>query len=141
MKKNSTGISKLLRALSILFPGNKIAKVDMIGNALQKENHELVAGQANEVGAVYKFPVVTPGLEALITITGLKKEELQINNQLSEEETNDSGTQTLVKPVSVKQDEESWVSFKIDFKNTDIVPEVQKKSFRISLNNIFYSLF
>lgn len=141
MKKNSTGISKLIRSLAILFPGNKTGKVNLASNTLQKENPELVAGQANAVGAVYKFPVVTPGLEALITITGLKKEEQPINNQPGPEDTNDFGTQTLVKPAPIKLDEESWVSFKIDFKNADIVPEVQKKSFRISLNNIFYSLF
>lgn len=139
MKKNSTGITKLIRSLIVLFPGSKANETNKANSAIDKDSPVLVAGKANAVGAVYKFPVATPGLEALITITGLNNDKPAIGNetQLNEQTYN---TQTLVKPVDVKQDEESWVSFTIDFKDAEEVAVVKKSIFRLTLNNIFYNL-
>lgn len=81
------------------------------------ENAVLMTGTALQPGAIYKFPSVTPGVDAIVTILGFYN-----GATLTSIDDNTFGYSAAWQPVTktptVQGASESWVSFKIEFKNS-----------------------
>lgn len=133
MKKNFTRDSSLLQSLFLIFQqtkkqGEKENQVDS-SPEINYEDSDVLTGEITTVGSVYKFPMVTPGLEAMVTITGQKN--------AAESKIPELQTETVAEPGKVSE-EGDWVSFKIDIRNTGELPQpARKNNFKISLNNLF----
>jgi hypothetical protein len=82
------------------------------------QNSVLVSGTALQPGAVYKFPSVTTGVDAFVTVKALYN-----GATLTSIDDNTYGYSAAWQPVTrtpnVQGASESWVSFRIDFKNSD----------------------
>jgi hypothetical protein len=117
MKHNSTFVCKALLALTILTFNLSSALTQCIAPAMKYENAVLVSGTAGDKDAVYKFPSVTPGVDAFITI-----KELNAGATLTSIDDITYGYsaawQPVVKTPAVQGASESYVSFKIEFKDS-----------------------
>jgi hypothetical protein len=117
MKLNSTLVCKALLALTIFSSNLSTAIAQCIAPAMKYENVVLISGTAGSVDAVYKFPSVTPGVDAFITI-----KELNGGATLTSIDDNTYGYsaawQPVVKTPNVQGASESYVGFKIEFKDS-----------------------
>ncbi|MEP6712647.1 MAG: hypothetical protein ABJA37_09540, partial [Ferruginibacter sp.] len=69
MKKNFTLKCTVLFAVTIFFSFKiNVAKAQLIAPAMVYANSQLVSGIDGQINATYKFPSVTPGVDAYITI-------------------------------------------------------------------------
>lgn len=117
MKRNSTLFCMVLCTVLILSTNFNSAKAQVCTSpAMSWANPVLVSGTAGAVNAVYKFPSVTPGVNANVTI-------ISLNNGATLTSIDDNtygysaAWQPVVKTPSAQVAGDSWVSFRIDFVN------------------------
>ena len=114
MKCNATITKACLLACAIfgIFP--LFTNAQCIAPAMTWANSTLVSGVALQKDAVYKFPSVTPGVYALVTVKDLKN-----GATLSSIDNTTYGYsaawQPVVKTPTVQGASESWAEFRIEF--------------------------
>lgn len=117
MKRYAIVIRACLFACTLLSLSPLFTNAQCIAPAMTWANPTLVSGVALQKDAVYKFPSVTPGVYALITV-----KELKNGATLSSIDTSQFGYsaawQPVVKTPTVQGVSESWVEFKIEFKDS-----------------------
>lgn len=113
MKTTSTSIRKALFAL--LFTLNFIGvKAQCVAPAMVFKNPVVIYGTAGEIGAQYKFPAVTPGVDAVFTILDkVGGATLTSIDDLTYGYSN--AWQPVVKTPVTQGAGESYVSFRLDF--------------------------
>ncbi len=114
MKANSTLVYIIFYVVVLFSSSFSIAKAQCTAPALVFANPQLIAGSANQVNAVYKFPSVITGVDALVKITGA------VNGAtLTSIDDNTFGYSDAWQPVvKTPLDQgaiESYMTFKIDF--------------------------
>ena len=118
MKTISTLVCKVLFTLIIFFSNFSAANAQCIAPAMIWENAVLVTGTAGQQGAEYKFPSVTTGVDAFVTILSLNG-----GATLTEIDNTTFGYsaawQPVVKTSTTQGASSSHVNFRIEFKNTD----------------------
>jgi Secretion system C-terminal sorting domain len=119
MKTNFTLACKLLLTLIISLPFiNTVKAQQCTAPVMTWANPVLVSGSANALGAIYKFPSVTQGVDANVTITGLiNGATLTSIDDLTYGYA--AAWQPIVKTPSAQVAGDSWVSFRIDFVNAN----------------------
>jgi len=117
MKSNSTFVIKALFAISLFSLIMFAAKSQCTAPAMTYANPVLVSGTAGTVGAIYKFPSVTPGVDARFTVTAIVGgATLTSIDDLTYGYA--AAWQPVVKTPTVQGVSDSYVSFKIEFVNT-----------------------
>ena len=117
MKTNFTLKCTLYTLISILILFPLFTNAQCVAPAMVWQNPVLVTGTAGQVGAVYKFPSVTPGVDALVSVQGL------VNGAtLTSIDDNTYGYsaawQPVVKTPPTQGVSSSYVSFRIEFKDS-----------------------
>lgn len=117
MKTNSTLTSTVLSVVISVLLGLGTAKAQCVAPQLVYLNPVLVSGTAGNVGATYKFPSVAAGVDAYISILnkvgGATLTSID-NTQLGY----GAAWQPTVKTPTNSGASESYISFKIEYKNT-----------------------
>lgn len=118
MKTNFTFICNLL-TITIFSLNFNAAKAQCVAPAMIYANAVLVSGTAGNVNAKYKFPSVTPGVDAYVTILNkvggatLTSIDDNVNGGYS------AAWQPTVKTKTNSGAGESYISFKIEYKNSN----------------------
>lgn len=117
MKRNSTFVCKVMLTITILFTKFYTVNAQCIAPAMTYDNPVLISGTAGAINAQYKFPSVTPGVNAFITIT-----DIQGGASLTNIDDTIMGYraawQPVVKTPVVQGAGESYISFMIEFKDS-----------------------
>jgi len=114
MKRNSTFVGRMLFATLLFSLQLFTANSQCIAPSMVWKNAVLTAGTAGAVGATYRFPEVTPGVYAHVTITAIVGGATLTS---IDDMTFGYGNawQPVVKTPSVQGVSESYVSFSIEF--------------------------
>ena len=118
MKSNSTKFTKVLVAVAIL-TGNAFtsAFAQCAPPSMTYANPVLVSGTAGSVNAKYKFPSVTNGVDAFFTITA-KVGGATLTSIDDNTYGYSAAWQPVVKTPSNQGASESYIAFKLEFKNS-----------------------
>ncbi len=114
MKQNFTFINRLFTTViaSLYFAG--IATAQCVAPSMSWKNASLVSGTAGQINAKYKFPSVTAGVDALVTIT-----DIQGGAYLTNIDNTSFGYAAAWQPVVHTKNSagagESYVAFRIEF--------------------------
>lgn len=138
MKTNSTFVHTVLFAVITLSLNFNLAKAQSTctAPAMTWNNPVLISGTALQVNAVYKFPNVTPGVYALVTVTAtvngatLTSIDDNINNGYA------AAWQPVIKTPTAQVASDSYVSFSIAFKNTADNSAHQYNCFQLSFIDV-----
>ncbi|MBS1512267.1 MAG: T9SS type A sorting domain-containing protein [Bacteroidetes bacterium] len=118
MKTNFTSLCKVLACASAFTLISLFTSAQCIAPAMVWQHPVLVSGAANQVNAQYKFANVTSGVDAFVTITGTTGGATLTNIDDSTMGYN-GAWQPIVKTPTTMGASTSYMSFKVDFKNTD----------------------
>lgn len=114
MKQNSTLINRPFFALLIALFTSFAANAQCIAPVMTWTNSSLVSGTAGQVNAKYRFPSVTAGVDAIITIT-----DIQGGAYLTDIDNTTFGYGAAWQPVvhtkNTTGSGESYVAFRIEF--------------------------
>lgn len=117
MKTTSTLLYKLFAVLIIIHLNPGKSKAQCVAPAMVWQNATLVAGTDGQLDAVYKFPSVTTGVDAFITIKwivgGAKLTSIDDNTY-----GYSAAWQPVVKTPEVQGVSNSYIGFKIEFKDS-----------------------
>lgn len=117
MNPNATMVWRSLSACAFSLLSFFNSNAQCIAPAMTWANPVLVEGVALQKDAVYKFPSVTPGVDAFIRV-----KDLRYGATLSSIDNTTFGYsaawQPVVKTPPVQGASESWVEFKIEFKDS-----------------------
>lgn len=117
MKPNSAFQLKLFLIITAFTLHASLLKAQCNAPAMTWANPVLTSGTAGQINAVYKFPSVTPGVDAYVTVTGIAG-----GASLTSVDDNTFGYsaawQPVVKTPSAMGASTSYVSFKVNFKNS-----------------------
>ena len=117
MKRNSTLVCTAYIAVLIFSLIFSVASAQCIAPAMTYDNAVLVSGTPGQINAVYKFPSVTPGVDAYITVL----DEIG-GATLTSIDDNTYGYraawQPVVKTPTVQGAGESYINFSISFINS-----------------------
>jgi hypothetical protein len=117
MKTTSTLVCKLFTIFTISLLNVFIVKAQCIAPLMVWQNAVLVNGTAGQIGAEYKFPSVIAGVDAFV-----KVKDIVGGASLTSVDDNTFGYseawQPVVKTPTVQGVSNSYVSFKIDFKDS-----------------------
>ncbi len=138
MKTNSTFVHTVLFAVITLSLNFNVAKAQSscTAPAMTWNNPVLISGTALQVNAVYKFPNVTPGVYALITVTAkvngasITNIDDNVNNGYA------AAWQPVIQTPSAQVASDSYVSFSIAFKNTADNSSHQYNCFQLSFIDV-----
>ncbi len=116
MKTNFTLKCIIYTLTSLLTFTAAITKAQCVAPAMVWQNAVLVTGNGGQLGDIYKFPSVTPGVDAIVHVEGL------VNGAtLTSIDDNTYGYsaawQPVVKTPVTQGVSSSYVSFRIEFKN------------------------
>ncbi len=114
MKRNSTFVGKMLFATLLLSLQLFTAKSQCIAPSMIWKDAVLTAGTAGQVGAIYRFNEVTPGVYAHVTITAIVG-GATLSNIDDVAFGYGNAWQPVVKTPSVQGISESYISFSIQF--------------------------
>ncbi len=115
MKTNFTILKTLAIALAFMLHFGA-AKAQCVTPKMTWHNPVLIAGTAGEQGAEYKFPDVTPGVYAVVTVLALNG-GATLTNIDEEVYGYHAAWQPVVATPNVQGASTSYVSFKVSFKN------------------------
>ncbi|MEP7254739.1 MAG: T9SS type A sorting domain-containing protein [Ferruginibacter sp.] len=118
MKTNSTLACTVLSAVISLLLSFNTAKAQCVAPAMTYANSVLVSGTAGEVNALYKFPSVTPGVDAFITILS-KVGGATLTSIDNNTYGYNAAWQPVVKTPATQGAGESYIGFKIEYKNSN----------------------
>ncbi|HQY11654.1 MAG TPA: hypothetical protein PK133_05550, partial [Ferruginibacter sp.] len=111
------------------------AKAQCTAPAMSWKNVSLVSGTAGEVNAVYKFPSVTPGVNAFVTlIARVSGSTLTSVDDLTYGYS--AAWQPVVKTPSTQVAADAYISFKIEFKDSIDNKAHQYPCFQLSFIDI-----
>ncbi len=117
MKPNSAFLLKLFLIITASALHASLIKAQCNAPAMTWANPVLTGGTALQLNAVYKFPSVTPGVDAYVTVTGISG-----GASLTSVDDNTFGYsaawQPVVKTPAAMGASTSYVSFKVNFKNS-----------------------
>lgn len=137
MKTNFTIICKVLLTTLLIYGFTSVkAQQTCTAPSMTWNNPVLISGTALQVNAVYKFPSVTPGVYALVTITGMVNGATlgtiddNVNNGYP------AAFQPVINTPSAQVASDSYVSFKIEFKDSIDNKNHKYNCFRLSFIDI-----
>jgi len=114
MKTNFTLFIKSFAIAAVLFAMVSPAKAQCVAPAMVWQNPVLISGTAGQVGAKYKFPSVTAGVDGIIEVLafngGATLTDIDDNNY-----GYSAAWQPVVKTPAVQGASSSYVSFRIEF--------------------------
>ncbi len=117
MKTTSTLVCKLFTFFTILFLNVLVVKAQCIAPLMVWQSAVLVSGTSGQIGAEYKFPSVIAGVDAFVTV-----KDIAGGASLTSVDDNTFGYseawQPVVKTPTSQGVSSSYVSFKIDFKDS-----------------------
>lgn len=114
MKRNSTFVGKAALIVLIFSLNFFIANSQCVAPAMVYQNAVLLSGTAGTIGATYKFPSVTPGVDAHFTITDIVGgASLTSIDDLTY--GYNAAWQPVVKTPMLQGASESYISFLIEF--------------------------
>ncbi len=117
MKQTATQLCTSLMVTTLLTIFSFTSSAQCIAPAMTWANPTLVSGVELQMNAVYKFPSVTPGVDAFIKVKDIKN-----GATLSSIDNTTFGYsaawQPVVKTPSTQGASESWVEFIIEFKDS-----------------------
>jgi Secretion system C-terminal sorting domain len=117
MKTTSTLVCKLFTIFTIFLLNVSAVKAQCIAPLMVWKNAVLVNGTAGQIGAEYKFPSVIAGVDAFVRV-----KDIVGGASLTSVDDNTFGYseawQPVVKTPTVQGVSTSYVSFKIDFKDS-----------------------
>ncbi len=117
MKRNSTFVCAVLLAVAIFSLNFNIAQAQCVAPDMAYANPVLVSGTEGQINALYKFPSVTPGVDAYIKVL-----DIVGGASLVSIDDNTFGYsaawQPIVKTPDVQGVSESYVSFNVVYRNS-----------------------
>ena len=117
MKTTSTLVCKLFTIFTVSLLNLFAVKAQCIAPLMVWKNAVLVSGPGNQIGDEYKFPSVIPGVDAFVTV-----KDIVGGAALTSVDDNTFGYseawQPVVKTPTSQGVSSSYVSFKIDFKDS-----------------------
>ena len=117
MKSNSTFVCSVLFAVAIFSLNFNVAQGQCVAPDMAYANPVLVSGTAGQINAMYKFPSVTPGVDAYIKVL-----DIVGGASLTSIDDNTFGYSAAWQPVVKTPTEqgvsESYVSFNVDYRNS-----------------------
>ncbi len=118
MKTNYTSVIKLLVIAAAFFTNSIHASAQQCqAPAMVWQHPSLIHGTAGQPGAQYKFPSVTRGVNAIVTLTELKNGATLSNIDDSVFGYN-AAWQPVVRTATAQTASSSYASFKIEFKDS-----------------------
>ena len=117
MKRNSTLICTVLCIILFTSLSFNKAEAQCVAPAMSWKNASLFSGTAGQVNAVYRFPSVTPGVNAFVTLTS----KVAGSTLTSIDDLTfgyNAAWQPVVKTPSNQVASDAYVSFKIEFKDS-----------------------
>lgn len=118
MNFNSTLVRTVLSAVLFLALNTGTADAQCVAPQLVYANPVLVSGNAGNVGAKYKFPLVAPGVDAFVSILN-KVGGAALTHIDNTVQGYSNAWQPTVKTSTNYGAGESYISFKIEYKNLD----------------------
>ncbi len=115
MKTNFTNLKTLLIIITVSIQVS-IAKAQCVTPSMSWHNPVLIAGTAGQPGAEYKFPAVTPGVNAIVKILALNG-GANLSNIDEDVYGYSAAWQPVVKTPTTSGASTSYVSFSVSFKD------------------------
>ena len=135
MKRNSTLVCTVYIAVLIFSLIFSVAHSQSIAPKMTYANSTLVSGISGEIGATYKFPSVTPGVDGFITIKD-KVGGASLTNIDDNIFGYSAAWQPVVKTPLTQGAGESYISFQIDFKDSINGNSYKYDNFEVSFIDI-----
>jgi hypothetical protein len=137
MKTNFTTVCKVLLTTLIISGFSSVkAQQTCTAPSMTWNNPTLVSGTDLQVNAVYKFPNITPGVYALVTVTTIVNGATLISIDDNVNNGYPAAWQPVVQTPSAQVASDSYVSFKIEFKNNADNSNHQYNCFQLSFIDI-----
>ncbi len=138
MKTNSTFVRTVLFAVITFSLNFNVvnAQSTCTSPAMTWKNPVLISGTALQVNAVYKFPNVTPGVYALVTVTAMVNGAKLTNIDDNVNNGYAAAWQPVIETPSAQVASDSYVSFSIAFKNTADNSGHQYNCFQLSFIDV-----